>query len=318
MPPRPPPPPVTASGTQSFFVGAPLTKLTGIIAVVTYFSARNSNHGTMLPRLAMDSVRVYEKGEVHRYFTAPLTFGTPAELIPVGMLLVYSLRQVEREMSTRKAALFVLYVHGFAMACQALMIPYLLYGGQYSHNLRYTGPYALLGALGYLYHVKTPRITTAFVRILGFSFSDKVFQYAWFAYAAGAGGSGSFSSALLFVVGAVAAYVYDRLPCLSTADIPDVVASWVSTAVGMRFWANGPPRTIVPGRGGVGRGGLPPPPLARAVPVAAVPPPQAVTADPAAIEQLTMMGFPRPRVVEALQATNNDVQRAADRLLMQS
>lgn len=294
------------TGTQSFFVGAPLTKLSGIIAVVAYFSTRN-NAGAM----AMHAVRVYEKGQVYRYLTAPLTFGTPAELIPAGLLLVYSLRQVEREMSTRKAALFVLFVNGFAMACQALMIPYLLYGLQF--NLRYSGPYALLGALGYYYHVKTPRITPTFVRVLGFSFSDKVWQYMWFLQAAGAGGQ---STALMFAVGALGAWIYDKVPLLSQADVPDLMATWVSTAVGLRFWADGPPRAILPGRGG--RGGLPPPMVPRAAALPPPQPPQPVTADPAAIEQLTMMGFPRPRVVEALQATNNDVQRAADRLLTQS
>ena len=48
------------------------------------------------------------------------------------------------------------------------------------------------------------------------------------------------------------------------------------------------------------------------------PPRAVVTPNADAIEQLTNMGFPRASVVQALQATNNDVQRAADRLLMQS
>ena len=312
MPPRPPPP-VTSTGTQSFFVGAPLTKLASILAVVAYFSTSttkgsNNNHVRLF---AMDALRVYEKGEIYRYVTAPMTFGTTAELIPAGLLLVYSLRQVEREMSTRKCTMFVLFVHGFAIVCQALMIPYLLYAAK--SNLRYAGPYALLGALFYHFHVKTPRITPQFVRILGFSFSDKLWQYLWFAQAAGGGG---WSTLLIFAIGTVAAWIYDKVPWLSQGlDVPDVVTTWVSTVVGFRFWADGPPRTVLPGRAGRGGGGGIPRAAAAA---AAAPPPRAVTADPAAVEQLTMMGFPQPRVVEALQATNNDVQRAADRLLTQS
>lgn len=48
---------------------------------------------------------------------------------------------------------------------------------------------------------------------------------------------------------------------------------------------------------------------------AAQPPPPP---DPTAVEQLVMMGFDRAQVVQALQSCNNDVQRAADRLLTQS
>jgi len=40
-------------------------------------------------------------------------------------------------------------------------------------------------------------------------------------------------------------------------------------------------------------------------------------ADPAAIEQLLLMGFDQQQVVEALQYSNNNVNRAADRLLTQ-
>jgi len=40
--------------------------------------------------------------------------------------------------------------------------------------------------------------------------------------------------------------------------------------------------------------------------------------DPAAIEQLTNMGFPRPRVLEALRLSHNNVEHAANRLLTDS
>lgn len=51
---------------------------------------------------------------------------------------------------------------------------------------------------------------------------------------------------------------------------------------------------------------------------AAQPPPPPPPPDPAAVEQLVMMGFDRAQVVQALQSCNNDVQRAADRLLTQA
>ena len=44
-------------------------------------------------------------------------------------------------------------------------------------------------------------------------------------------------------------------------------------------------------------------------------PPQPVVADPAAVAQLIGMGFDQAQVEQALQQTNNNVERAADRLL---
>jgi len=57
------------------------------------------------------------------------------------------------------------------------------------------------------------------------------------------------------------------------------------------------------------------PPLQQQEQAAQPPPPPP---DPAAVEQLVMMGFDRAQVVQALQSCNNDVQRAADRLLTES
>ena len=61
------------------------------------------------------------------------------------------------------------------------------------------------------------------------------------------------------------------------------------------------------GGGGFGRGPL-------RVPMAAVAPPPPPPQE--AIDQLTAMGFSEERVRQALQASGNNIERAADRLLM--
>lgn len=307
MPPRTP---TSTTGSQSFFVGAPLTKITGAAAVIAYFAARSSSKQGIAV-LAFDALRIRDKREMYRYLSSIVTFSTTGELIPGGLLLLYFARQFEREMGSRKATMFTIFVHSFAMALEALFVPYALY---HNFHLRYTGPYAIIGAYFYLFHRYAPRITPTFFTILGFNFSDKLFHYIWFLQVSGSGGT---SSALMVAVGWLAAYVYDKVPILQQLDVPDSIASLVGNLAD--HIADGTPRTVLPGRGGAA------PPAARAAAaaaaaaaaVAAPPPPRPVTADPAAVEQLTMMGFPRPQVEDALKATNNDVQRAADRLLTQ-
>lgn len=309
MPPRSTP--TSTTGSKTFFVGAPLTKITGAVAVIAYFAARSSSKQG-LSMLAFDALRIRDKREIYRYFSSLTTFSTTGELIPGGLLFMYFARQFEREMGSRKATMFTIFVHSFAMALETFLVPFALY---HDFNLRYTGPYAMIGAYFYLFHRYTPRITPTFFSMLGFNFSDKLFHYIWFLQVSGSAG---FSSGLMVGIGAMAAMIYEKVPLLRSLDVPDSLASVVGNLTS--HIADGPPRTVLPGRGG----GAPPVARAAAAMAAAAataaPPPQpprAVTADPEAIEQLTMMGFPRPLVEDALKATNNDVQRAADRLLTQ-
>ena len=296
-----PPAASSTSGTNGFFVGAPLTKITGVAAMVLFATAKSGSFH--LESLAFDGLRVRDHGEIYRYVSSVVTFQSTSQLLPCGMLLVYALRRLEREMSSRKTTVLVVWVNLFSMACQAFAVPYLLY---HDYNLRYCGPYALMGALFYYFHRYTPRIVPKYVSILGFHLSDKMWQYIW--YAQVAFGSAGAPGAGVFGTGILAAWIFDKF--LPKVDVPDGLASLVGGIVGRI--SDPPPRTIMPGRG------VPRQRVATAAAAAAVAPPRNVPPSEEAIEQLTNMGFPRARVVEALQATNNDVQRAADRLLMQS
>ena len=125
-------------------------------------------------------------------------------------------------------------------------------------------------------------------------------------------------------LGGVAAYGYIISNLHETIDIPEALAKPL-TAIGAHL-SEPPPRILAPtNRGGRGdpMAGIQrmmrnnPAAQAAAAAAAAAQRPVAPPAppDPEAIEQLTSMGFERQQVINALQATNNNVERAADRLL---
>ena len=124
-------------------------------------------------------------------------------------------------------------------------------------------------------------------------------------------------------------YLYLATSLDQTLDVPDVIAKPL-ISIGTHI-SEPPPRVLAAGRaprgggGGGGGGGARhnnnPLGVAAAAAAAAAAAQRPAVArppappDPGAIEQLTAMGFERQRVLDALRATNNNVERAADRLL---
>eukprot|EP00547_Thalassionema_nitzschioides_P018461 CAMPEP_0194239108 /NCGR_PEP_ID=MMETSP0158-20130606/5676_1 /TAXON_ID=33649 /ORGANISM="Thalassionema nitzschioides, Strain L26-B" /LENGTH=111 /DNA_ID=CAMNT_0038973513 /DNA_START=663 /DNA_END=998 /DNA_ORIENTATION=- len=108
----------------------------------------------------------------------------------------------------------------------------------------------------------------------------------------------------------MASQLFRSVPPLQKAlDVPDGIASMVTVA--LRRFVEDPPVPFVPTTRQ---------PRHRVPSVATVPTPRAVAAVPtpppeSAIEQLTSMGFDRDSVLTALQASQNNVERAADILL---
>jgi hypothetical protein len=324
----------------SYFVGAPLTKLIVVAALVTYLTANARELNTIMK---MNAARIRDRGEVYRYGSSKVTFLTNGEFFVNMTLLLFLMRKFEREMGSRKIMIFCIFVTVGTMALESVFVhsPALL-----SFNYQYSGPYALIGALFSLFHQYTPRLFPSFFSILGVKFSEKFFYYLWFLAVAGGAG---WSSALAVMIGWTIGLLY-RIDVFKNLDVPDPLAVILSD-IGSRISESPPhilataaPRGVVGGAAagagarrqprpaggggaaaavaaaaaaGGGFGQAPPsaPNVRPAVAAAHRPPP---IADPAAIEQLVMMGFSRPQVIEALQWSNNDVQRAADRLLTQS
>ena len=319
--------PSPVASSSSWFVGAPISKLCCVATVVFYvlFHAKSAQEG-----MAMDSFRMLRASqygsasrEWHRYWSSKLTFGSTGELVMGGMLLMILARQFEREMGSRKFGLFMILANLCAIGMEIVFVGF---STLMKTSYRYQGPYALLGALVYLYHRYTPRLHPRFFGILGFTFSEKSFYYLWFFQVIGYRGWNTIIASLF---GWITAYVYVVTNLHESLDLPEAIAKPL-TSLGAHL-SEPPQRILAPVGTRGGRGGGPDAmagmqrlmrnnnnPLAQAAAQAAaaqrpIAPP--ATPDPGAIEQLTSMGFDRQRVMDALQATNNNVERAADILL---
>ncbi|EJK75676.1 hypothetical protein THAOC_02596 [Thalassiosira oceanica] len=175
---------------------------------------------------------------------------------------------------------------------------------------RYSGPYPQLGAVLALYHRYTPRLHPKFFGILGYDLSEKSLTYGLCAQVVMSGGFSTFIPSLVgFVSG---------LLCVSLSEnlLPNFVHACCNS-IGSSFADEAPAimmaRTVQ--RGGTGnrqRRAAQRPTAAVAPPVVRRPPPPPEEA----IAQLCSMGFERAAVIRALQQSDNNVEAAANRLLM--
>jgi hypothetical protein len=207
-------------------------------------------------------------------------------------------------MGSRKFMIFLGMVTLFSISFQVSVAQLFLEDG-----LRYSGPYPLLGAMLWLFHTRTPSLHPHFFGALGSHFSEKSIQYAFGAQAVLYRG---WASLIPTICGMLACF----LACLSPInklDFPDPVVSIVAVIFG-RF-VESPPDILAVRLG----------PVNMAAPAAAPgverPPPEPMfeqlpPPDESSIEQLTSMGFERDAVLQALQQSHNNVERAADQLLM--
>ena len=266
--------------SPGWFEGAPTSKFLAISSVAALIMYRNVS----LQRAMMTP---YTNKWIFRPGSGESFLGTA--------LLVHWSRGLERQTGSRKFFTILCAIQLLVIAMELFM--QLLVVGKYP----YMGPYPLLGAYFVWFHLYAPRIHPRFVQILGFTFSEKTIGYLWFAWIAGSEGRNSILAA---VMGMLAWIIYRRF-LENKIDFPDALVALVSP-YSSRF-LEAPP-AVVPASGIA----APRAAGARTQTVPQRPPP-----DPpeAAIEQLVGMGFPRAQVIQALQISNNSVERAADRLL---
>lgn len=147
-------------GPQGFYkapVSKALLSIITLAGVVSYALNRNR--------------RGRPQFSVMRPFTAPFTFGSPAELV-VGLILLYTFRQFERYMGSNRFSLLALFssVMGASMEVAASAVfPSL---GQLA-----SGPYAFIFSLFILYHRSIPKLHPRYISVCGVTFSDKTFTY---------------------------------------------------------------------------------------------------------------------------------------------
>lgn len=246
-------------------------------------------------------------------------FSSTGELVVGAFFLVQFLRRLERELGSRKLVAWMLYCFGLAAALELILVATTATdsGGVQQVLIQAPkGPYPLIGGVLYWYYRFVPRLHPRFVSVVGMSVSEKGLHYLWATYLVCSQG---WNSAIFGVLGGLASALFFHVPILPQ-DLPNLlvdVLPWES--IGSFFLLDPPPKIYAPflSMGGGtrhhqhanNRAAVAPPPR-REAPTPPAPPPQG------AIDQLTAMGFEEDRVREALQQTNNSIERAADRLLM--
>jgi len=229
------------------------------------------------------------------------------------MALCPLMRRFEREMGSRRFGAFIVYTSVLSTFLE-LVVFNLFFDIE-----RYSGPYPQLGAVLALYHTFTPRLHPKFYGVLGYDFSEKSLTYGLCAQVLLSGG---LSTIVPMAVGFLSGTLSVNL---SENELPELVYSF-GQSIGKSFADEVPAvmmsRTVQRGaeRGNRPRrapsgGGRAAAPVAgpAAAPMAPRPPPPPPEE---AIGQLTSMGFERQAVVRALQQTDNNVEAAANRLLM--
>lgn len=208
------------------------------------------------------------------------------------------------QMGSRKFGAYILYSSLFSTFFE------LVFFNIFFDTERYSGPYPQLGAVLYLFHKYTPRLHPKFFGILGFDFSEKSLTYGLCFQVIFSGG---LATVLPSVFGLLAGMLSVNL---NNYELPDLVYS-ACAALGKVFVDEAPAVMMARSvqRAGRSRRGTGQRNVASSSPPAL--PPRLPSPPPEeAIEQLTSMGFERENVITALQMSGNNVEAAANRLLM--
>jgi hypothetical protein len=332
--------------SKPWFLGAPITKILCLLwAAGSLWVIRSDNAES----------EIYYGDSNHRNYdhnknlwgaaiwNGPFSwvFQSMTELIVGLSFLAHFLRRMEQELSSRRliAWLTVLVAVNVFLRLVAVATLDDEIVGAFVASEFVQGPYLFVGGVLYWYKACVPRLYPRFLSstTLGISLSEKTFPYAWALYALFMRGTASF---LVGAIGVLASAIYFFLLSVSTKnnngnninipflDVPDAVVNALPWEyLGGLFLLDASPKVYAPfitraamnlprgdGRPRRNRGGaamqrardvVAETPLAVAVPVPT----------PEAIAQLTSMGFEEQRVKEALQVSDNNVERAANILL---
>ncbi|KAL3805785.1 hypothetical protein HJC23_007746 [Cyclotella cryptica] len=285
-----------------WFLGAPVSKAIAISTAVIYVIAEMKKwHEAMV----FDTTKIFDHAQFYRIFVCNLTFGSMGELLFGLAALCPLMRRFEREMGSKKFSAFIVYSSLISTVLE------LIFFNIFFDTERYSGPYPQIGAVLFLYHNFTPRLYPKFFGVLGFDFSEKSLTYGLCAQVILSGGLSTATPTLFgFIAGSLSVnlsqtelpdFVYVAAGVIGKAFVDEAPAVMMSRSV--QRAANSRPRAR---EGRIAAGAIP----ARQPPRPPPPPPEE------AIEQLTSMGFEREAVIRALQQTGNNVEAAANRLLM--
>ena len=317
--------------SKPWFLGAPVTKVLCILwAAGSLWVIRSNNTDSEMFGGANHRTYVHDMnlwGAAIWNSPSCWIFESTTELIVGLSFLAHFLRRLEQELSSRRLVAWLIMVEVFYVFLRLIAVATLDedVAGVFVGPEYIKGPYLFVGGILYWYKACVPRLYPRFLSstTLGISCSEKTFPYLWALYVLLMRGS---ASLLVGAIGFFASAIYFFLLHLSTndsnrsinipfLDVPDAVVNllpWQS--LGGLFLLDADPKVYAPfitraamnpRRGPRRVQPAPEAPVAVAVPV---PPPEAIA-------QLTSMGFEEQRVKEALQLSNNNVERAANILL---
>ena len=257
--------------------------------------------------LAFDLGRTLAHGEVWRLVTHHVAFETLGEAV-VGAVALYRFRRFERYFGSRKFCCFVAIA---ASATTAALSAGAVVFSRRDEGRRFfapaSGPYGLVFALFALFYELSPVVQPKFFALFGVHFSNKSLMYvAGLQLLAAHGGRSACPGAVGFLAGC--AYLHDALG-LHEIVLPKrfrwlFEPSDVDDAPG----APGAPRHVpetddfgdlVPGDGDAPPGGAF----------------ETIAPSDEHVDSLVAMGFDRDRALAALLACNDNLERAADKLL---
>jgi hypothetical protein len=299
--------------SSGYFQGAPLTKLGGMLFVLSQFVLKSAAAG--------------KKGNN----AASSSFG---QVVMAAMFLTPLLRKLERESGSAK--FFSWMFTTMAASIGLLQLFQILIGGYYwqelfagvddAHNNNngfdaswYSSYHHIwVGAVLYWYVRYVPRLYPRFVSIAGIPLSEKALYGFWGLYVVFSGGLWSVFTSLLGAASSAGVLSTGNL-----ISLPDFLAdNRTLDSLGGLFLLDPPTKIYAPlmmatmnnannnavrrNNNNNNNNNTARAPLRRAP---APPPPQA------AIDQLTAMGFGDAQVRQALQQSGNNIERAADRLL---
>jgi len=331
-------------GALAGFINAPVTKGYCLLVVGASLLSSYTQSG---PALTLDLARILRKGEIWRLLTSQLAFQEHPQTV-LGTFLLYTFRHFERQMGSRKFGSFLVLSTLLATSAEAAIAAWVgpSGGGKGGRNglVLASGPFGAMYAMFVLFYTTVPKLNPKLVGVFGVDISDKSMYYAVGAQLLLGGG---WATAIPALCGLMAGMLYRRnVLGIQKVMLPGVVCRCLASMLSPVLQTGRPiPGTERRRRGGGGGGGGPggreqllpgaggpryQPGQPRrgggrhqpvggaagagvAVPLAGIPPPAPASEE--AIEMLMGLGFERGAVVRALQAADNNVELAANRLL---
>ena len=156
---------------SAYFDHAPISSYVFLMTLVSMLMGSSTSHS----HIALDLSNIYN-GEVYRIALSPLFFLDTPQVI-VGLILIYTLRQLERQMGSRKFGAFVLLSYVISLLAQvALIVTFSSVGYDIIPS---PGPFYYIFSILPFFHYYIPKLKPSNYSLLGFSIvlSEKIWFY---------------------------------------------------------------------------------------------------------------------------------------------